>query len=242
MTEVTLHPAPRWRDVMLEQVRIVGLSLRIAGLLVAAVLAVGTVMIGVDLVGGGRGFDADDTFPTALISFLLPFAVWKNDRPFRPVFLWTLPVDRRQLALAKVFAGLVWLTAALTIFLAWLLALGLLAGVSPALTFMRVPFGATIATYLFGSALVVGLRYPLRWLLGAAGVFFLVGSLSQALESYSGVQSLLGSSDLYYATENARNTWQTLPGLARWALGTFLPLGAGLAALWPAASRHKENR
>ena len=45
--EVTLHPAPRWRDVVLEQVRVVGLSLRREALVVAVVLGIVTLMIGI---------------------------------------------------------------------------------------------------------------------------------------------------------------------------------------------------
>lgn len=242
MMEVTLHPAPRWRDVVLEQVRVVGLGLRIEALVTAAVLAVGTFAIGAEIAGGGSGFDSDETFPTALIAFLFPFALWRTEKRFGPGFLWTLPVDRRVLALAKVFAGWVWLMAALAFFGFWLLALTLLGGAPPVHHLMRIPVAATIAMYLFGSALVVGLRHPLRWLLGAAGVVLLLGGLSDALEPYYGVQTLLGSRVLFWASEDAWDRWRMLPALARWAMTVVLGCGAGLAALWAAASRHRERR
>lgn len=242
MIEVTLHPAPRWRDVVLEQIRIVGLSLRLAALIIGVVLAIATFLIGVEIIGGGPGFDSREIFPTAVISFLYPFAVWRSNKRFGPAFLWTLPVDRRRLALAKVFAGWVWLMAALAVFVAWLFALGLLAGAPPAMTVARVPVIAAIATYLLGSALLLGLRHPLRWLLGAAGVLFLTGGLSQALEEFYGMESLLGSRSLFFAAEDAWRSWLTLSDLGQWAITTFLSLGAGLAALWAAASRHVERR
>jgi hypothetical protein len=242
MMEVTLHPMPRWRDVVLEQIRIIGLSLRPVGLVVGVVLAIGTVVIVGEIIGGGPGFDSRETFPTAFIAFLYPFAVWRGEKRFGPSFLWTLPVDRRRLALAKVFAGLVWLMAALAFFISWLVALGLLAGVSPAWTILRVPLPLTIFMYLIGSALVVGLRYPLRWLCGAAGVVFLLGGVSQALERYSGVNSLLGSRSLFSATEQAGRIWQTLPPLAQWAIAAVVLWIPGLVALWVAASRHLERR
>lgn len=240
--EVTLHPKPRWRDVVLEQIRIVGLSLRPVGLVLAVVLGIGTYAIGIEILGGGPGFDSDEMLPTALISFFFPFAVWRGERRFGPAFLWTLPVDRRRLALARVFAGLVWLMAAVAAFVSWLLVLALIARATPEYQVARIPYVETIAAYLFGSALLVGLRHPLRWLLGAAGVLFLTGNLSQMLEQFYGVQSVMGSRRLYYAATGAGDVWLGLPDLAQWAIATFLLLGAGLAALWAAASRHRERR
>lgn len=242
MTDVTLHPTPRWRDVLLEQIRIVGLSLRPAALIVAVALVIGTAIVVGEIIGTGLGFDSREMFPTAFIAFLFPFAVWRSDKRFGPAFLWTLPVERRRLALARVFAGWVWLMAALTLFLLWLLGLTLLGRTTPEPLITRIPFIATIGAYLFGSALVLGLRHPLRWLCGTAGVFFLLGGVSQALERFHGVQTLLGSSSLFRATQDARAAWQTLPDPARWGITTFLLLGAGLAALWAAASRHRERR
>jgi hypothetical protein len=245
MIEVSLHATPpRWRDVVLEQVRIVGLSLRREALVVAVVLVAGTFLVGLELAGGGPGFDSDDTFPTALVSFLYPFAVWRSEKRFGPAFLWTLPVDRRRLALAKVFAGGVWLMAALACFVAWLLALALLAHSSPGYHVARIPFLATIAAYLFGSALVLGLRHPLRWLLGGAGVLFLMGILSDVLSrpDDSEWQYVPGARGFFSAVQQASAVWHTLPELAQWAISTFLWLGAGLAALWAAAGRHRERR
>ena len=242
MSEVMLHPAPRWRDVFVEQVRIAGLSLRPVLLVVAVVLAIGTFLVGAEILSGGPGFDATEVLPTPLFSFVFPFAIWWNEKPFGPSFLWTFPVDRRRLALAKVLAGFVWLAAAMAVFTAWLLALGALARVGPVGTVLRIPYVATITAYLLGSALLLGLRHPLRWMFGAAGLSFLVGSVSQELERFYGVETLLGSSGLYFAAENARTAWLSMPGLAQWALATFLSLGAGLAALLAAASRHRERR
>jgi len=242
MSEMTLHPAPRWRDVLVEQVRIVGLSLRPVLLVVIVVLAAFTFLIARDLLSGGEGFDSSGMFPTPLISFLFPFAIWLHEKPFGSSFLWIFPVERRRLALAKVFAGFVWLALALALFTAWLLALGALAGVGPAGTIMRIPYIGTIATYLFGSALLLGLRHPLKWVFGTAGLLLLVGGVSQALEHSYGMNTLLGSSRLFFATERLHSAWGSLPGPGQWILGTFLSLGAGLAALLAAASRHRERR
>jgi hypothetical protein len=238
MTEVTLHPAPRWSDAVLEQIRILGISLRREALVVAVVLALSTFIIGAELARGGPGFDSNETLPTAVISFLFPFAVWRGEKRFGPAFLWTLPVDRRRLVLAKVLAGWVWLMAAMTVFVAWLLTLALIAGVSLIETIGRVHFVPTTATYLLGSALVLGLRHPLRWLLGATGLVVLVGGVSNELERAHGVQTLLGSSGLLLATRRVTDLWYALPV----PISAFLWLGAGLAALWIAASRYRERR
>ena len=244
MIDLTLHPTPRWRDVVLEQVRIVGLSLRPVALVVAVVLGVGTVMVLGDMLRGGPGFDSRETFPTALISFLFPFAVWRGERRFGPDFLWTLPVNRRRLALARVFAGWVWLMAALAVFVSWLLALALLAPATPDYHVLRIPFMATIAMYLFGSAIVLGLRHPLRWLFGTAGVLFLMGTLSDVLSQPddSEWRYVPGSGDFFSAVQHAAAVWHTLPDPVQSAITICLWLGAGLAALWIAASRHRERR
>jgi hypothetical protein len=242
MMEPTLHPMPRWRGVVLEQIRVVGLTLRPVWLVVAVVLGIGTLVIAAEILDGDPGFDSVEMLPTAFIGFLFPFAVWRGERRFGPSFLWTLPVDRRPLALARVFAGFVWWMAALAVFVVWLLALGLLGGAPAAHTIARIPYIASIGAYLFGSAVVVGLRHPLRWLFGTAGLFFLLGGVSQQLERFYGVQTLLGSNSLYVATEAALVRWRALSDPAQWILTTSLALGAGFIALWAAASRHRERR
>jgi hypothetical protein len=258
-----MHPTPRWRSVVLEQIRVVGSSIRREALAVAVVLTVGTVMIGTDLAHGGPGLDGPEIFPTAAISFFFPFAVWRGEKRFAPSFLWTLPVDRRRLALARVLAGGVWLLAALACFVAWLLALGLIAGVSPGRFLPRIALIPTIATYLLGSAIVLGLRHPLRWVLGTAGVLFLLmvvgddfgrtetgewrifvwsGVLRWLVYGPYGVRAMLDAMGVVPAAENAGAAWQTVPTFGRWAITTFLSIGAGLLALWAAASRHRETR
>lgn len=240
MTEPRLHPTSRWRNVVLEQIRIVGSSLRPAALVVAAASALSTVVIVGDIARGRAGFDSDEMFPTSLIAFLFPFAVWRSEKRFGPGFLWTFPVDRRRLALAKVFAGFVWLVAGLALFICWLLTLGLVAGASPEQTVMRIPFTPTIAMYLFGSAVVLGLRHPVRWVLGAAGVFFLMGTLGDAFTQPddSEWQYVPGSGAFFSVTSRVVAAWLTLPEPAQWAVR----FGAGLAAVWAAASRHRDRR
>jgi hypothetical protein len=263
MIEVTLHPTPRWRDVAFEQVRIVGLGLRREALIALIVLGIATIPIVSELARGGPGFDSHAMFPTTVAAFLFPFAVWRREPRFGPAFLWTLPVDRRRLALAKVLAGWVWMMAALMVFVSWLLALALVAGAPPVQILMRVPLIASTGMYLLGSAFVLGLRHPLRWLLGTFGVFFLLTMFNETLGrtptgewrivAWSGVlrwlvygpygvRALLGAIAFFPTVERVVTPWQTLPPLAQWAIATFLWLGAGLIALWAALSRHAERR
>jgi hypothetical protein len=268
MMQLTLHPVPRGRDIVREQVRIVGLGLRREALITAVVLGIVTLAIVSEIVLGAAGmrFNSDSPFTANLVSFLFPLAVWKREKRFGPAFLWTLPVDRRRLALAKVFAGWVWLMTALAVFVVWLLTLSLLSdatAVQSVLWSWLVRFPGATATYLLGSALVLGLRYPLRWLLGAVGVFLLLLTLNNALGRTEngelqivaglgvlrwavygpyGLDTLLSSSGFFSVTEHAAAVWRKLPGLAQWATTTLIWLGAGLAALWAAASRHGECR
>ena len=237
MMQLTLHPTPRGRDVVYEQVRIVGLGLRREALATAVVLGILTLMIGIDSVHGKAAtwFDSDsEWFTIVLGSFFFPFAIWRRERRFGPAFLWTLPVDRRRLALAKVFAGWVWLMTALIFFGVWQLTLAVLSGVTGAQIVPLVAFTGASTMYLFGSALVLGLRHPLRWLLATLGVLFLLGMLRDTLfHGPYDLNALLGSSGFLSAVEDAA---------AQWAITTLLGLGTGLAALWAAVSRHRENR
>lgn len=229
----TLHPTPQTREVVREQIRIVGLALSRQAAVVGAVLGGLTLLIVIDIVRGSAAtwFDSDDWAPVGLVSFLLPFAVWRMERRFGPSFLWTLPVDRRRLALARVFAGWVWLTWALVAFMAWQVVLAKIAGIRGAETMSLVAFPGSTALYLLGSALVLGLRHPLRWLLGTAAGFFLLGMLNRALDS--ALDPFLQSRAVHSALET---------GTAWWPLVIFLWLAAGLAALWLAVARHGERR
>jgi len=252
MTEVTHHQTPRSRDVMLEQIRIVALSLRRETMVVAAVVAIITLIIAIDIVHGNAStwFDSDEWTAVCCLAFLFPFAVWRTEKRFGPAFLWTLPVDRRRLALTKVFAGWVWLIAVGASFVLWHKTLAVLSGIAGARTTPLVSLTGATAMYLLGSALVLGLRHPLRLLLGTAGVFFLLGTLNETIGrrggtsrifAWLGIDTLRTSGNFSSAIDRAAMVWLTYPNLA-WTVTVILWIGAGLIALWAAASRHRECR
>ena len=238
MNAVTRHSLPRWRDVVLEQVRIVGRSLRLEAGAVIAILGFATLIIGMEIAHGGPGFDSTDWLPTPLVSFLIPFSLWRRERPFDRAFLWTFPVERRRLALARVLAGGVWTMALLGVFALWLLVLGAFAHAPPARTFMRVQVIATAATYLLGNALVLGLRHPLRWLLRVVALAALVALLTDV----PGMQSRVSATGVGIAVGDAWSSWEAMPAVARSMIAAMLGLGIGAAALWGAVSRHGDRR
>ncbi|HEX7832198.1 MAG TPA: hypothetical protein VF787_21255 [Thermoanaerobaculia bacterium] len=264
MTEVTLHPTPQWRDVAREQIRTIGLSLRREAMIAAIVVGIVTLIIAIDIASDNATtwFDSDEWVGVGFLSFLFPFAVWRRERRFGPAFLWTLPVDRRQLALTKVLAGWVWLMAALMSMIVWQRTLAMASGVANPETVPLIAFGGATAMYLLGSALVLGLRHPLRWLLGTVGVFFLLATLNEALGRTDGgqarmfawsgpvrwaiygpygIDTLLSSTRFKSAVHDATAIWRKNE-LVSWAIAMFVWLGAGFGALWAAASRHGDRR
>ncbi len=238
MRNVILHAAPRMREVVREQIRIVGLALRREALVVAVVLGTATLVIAVDITRGSAAswFDSDEWAALGVVAFLSPFAVWRRERRFGPAFLWTLPVDRRRLALARVFAGWVWLMLALAVFTAWERTMALISGIPNAEVVRLDAFIGTTLTYLLGSALVLGSRHPLRWLLGTVGVFLLLGTLNRLLGL--GPDGVLDERLSATGFFSAIRSWRTLPQLAQWAIATVLSFGA----LSVAVSRRGERR
>lgn len=132
-----------------------------------------------------------------------------------------------------------------------------------------VPFTAATATYLLASALALGTRHPLRWVIGAVLSFVFssviagaasaqlrVGWLDHApehllrrlIESRYGLDAVLTArieslADTASLTTGERvMIWLEVPDLADWGTATLLWTGAGLLALWAAASRHRERR
>ncbi len=130
MTRPGLHPTPRGRDVLLEQVRAVGLSIRGPAAAAVAVGAVALLLAAIDVLQDGEAlpFRPQQWVLPAFVGLLLPLGVWRGEARSAAGLLWTLPVDRRRHALARVAAGWVWLMAGVAVLVLGLLALALLSG------------------------------------------------------------------------------------------------------------------
>jgi hypothetical protein len=128
-----------------------------------------------------------------------------------------------------------------------------------------VSFTSSSALYLFGSAMALGLRHPLRWVVGFVFGVVLTLTLAQLLRvnwffdefapgfapllvGRYGLDALLSarteslSGEVRLPGGEVVNAWWGLPDLGDWALATLLWTGAALALLWAAASRHREQR
>ena len=132
-----------------------------------------------------------------------------------------------------------------------------------------VPFTAATATYLLASALVLGSRHPLRWVIGAVVAYVLSSIASETasaqlragwmdgapgrllrlvVESRYGLDALLTarieslSNPVTFTTGKGDIVWWAVPDLADWRTATLLWTVAGVLALWAAISRHRERR
>jgi hypothetical protein len=299
MTSTTVHAAPRTRDVLLAQIRAVGSAPRVPALVAMAVVAVATLLITIESLKTGEviAFHPEHQMLTGLVGLLLPIAVWRGEERFGASFLWTLPVDRRQHALAKVFAGWLWLMGGVALFVLWSLAQTLLSGgnifaeetrrvltsvsmsasraLDPAAVeivrwipdplFWLTPFTSATALYLLASALGLATRHPLRWIVGSVIGFFIISGVGEAanavwlgnileppleslFEGPYGLDALLTARTTFLnnratlSTGDSVMVWRALPDVGQWAAATLLWTGAGLVALWAAASRHREGR
>jgi hypothetical protein len=212
MTSTAFHSAPRTRDVLLAQIRAVGLAPQGPALAAMAAVALATLLITIESLKTGEviAFHPEHQMLPGIVGLLLPIVVWRGEQRFGASFLWTLPVDRWRHALAKGFAGWVWLIGGVALFVLWSLALTLLSGgnilAEETLRVLRsfsasrtldpaaveivrrtpepllwlAPFTSATATYLLASALGLGTRHPLRWIAGSVIGVFLVSGLSEA--------------------------------------------------------------
>jgi hypothetical protein len=128
-----------------------------------------------------------------------------------------------------------------------------------------VPFTAATGAYAIASAVAIGVRRPARWLAAIVLALLLVHAVGvaaksdwlalaplRAVESLHvgryGFDALLTArteslkTEILLSTHETVGVWRGLPDLAEWALATLVWTGAGLVALWAAASRHRETR
>lgn len=299
MTSSPFHSVPRTGAVLLAQIHAVGFAPRGPALAAMAVVALAALLISIESLKKGEviAFHPEHHMLPGIVGFLLPILVWRGEDRFGAGFLWTLPVDRLRHALAKVFAGWVWLMGGVVLFVLWSLALTLLSGgnilaeealrvlgshslpasrtLDPAaLQTIRwtphpllwlAPFTSATATYLLASALALGTRHPLRWIVGSLIGFYIVSGVGEAanavwfgavfeplldsvFEGPYGLDALLTARTTLLSIEATLSTgdtvavWRALPNVGQWAAATLLWTGAGLVTLWAAASRHREDR
>ena len=224
------------------------------------------------------------------LALLLPWAVWRGDPAFGRAYLWTLPVRRQQAAAAKIAAGALWLLLVLAFALIVLLATAAATGgdvghhevrlvgpfdsdpaaaarvrwATPAWMWL-VPFGAALTVYVAGSAALLGLRHPLRWLGGVAVAVTLVMVLALNMGPqtplYEGLgrfaETLVGgrwgldfvltggeaslSEGVDVPGPGSIDLWRALPTADAWAGALAAWLGAALLALALALRRHWER-
>jgi hypothetical protein len=227
--------------------------------------------------------------PAFIVAALLPWAVWKGDPAFGRAFLWTLPVRRQRAAVAKVASGALWLMLAM---IAAFLILALMAvstggrvGIDEVrlvsgtrdlqaavpvhwttpLWMWLTPFGGALILYLASSALLLGLRHPVRWIAGVAATFALLIALVVNFGPDSGVghglARLLGTlwggkygfdfamsggsaalvEDVQRPGGGSEGVWTALPDAGRWAAAFAVWLGGTLIAVALSLRRHWER-
>jgi hypothetical protein len=228
--------------------------------------------------------------PTFFAALLMPWAVWKGDPVFGRAYLWTIPASRQQAALAKVAAGALWLMLAMLVTLAALAVVPLATGGTIGEVETRLvetgaggletaqpvrwstpfwmwlaPFGGALTLYVFGSAALLGLRHPVRWLVGLAATGAFLFALALNLGAYSGLEEALDrflstmiegrygldfmltggegslSRDVRIPGEWPVYLWTSLPSAERWFLALLVWFGGALLALALAIRRHWER-
>jgi hypothetical protein len=135
---------------------------------------------------------------------------------------------------------------------------------TPAPLLWLVPFTAATGTYLLASAVAVGSRYPLRWIIGVPLGILLLSALGAAaqidwlkllasrlleivFEGRYGLDALFTAraeslkTAVTLSTGKTVSAWRGLPDVGEWARATLLWTAAGLAALLAAASRQRER-
>ena len=241
MTPAGGHPTPRLRHVLAAQIRVVGAALRGPGQVACGLVAVATVLLVVERAGSGEGmaFHPEYHALPGLLGLLLPLSVWRDEERFGAGVLWTLPVDRRAHALARIFAGWVWLMALMTVFVLWLLALVLVSGgnVLGEETRRVIASFSTGRTGPFDSSAVELVRQaaqPLFWLVpftAATCTYLFANALALGTRKpLSWISGLLAGGLLFVSLAEAANADRLIRG-AGWLLESLVYGPHGVDAL-----------
>lgn len=273
------------------EVRNVGLAVLREAALAALALALVCLLMGMTAI---RYHEPLTLAPELLLpalpaAMILPWLVWRGDPPFGRALLWTFPVHRQRAAVARIAAGAAWLVLAQLVAFAMLATTTLATGGGLGLSEVRyvgdasaglaaaarvpwftplwmwvVPFGGALLLYLLGSAVLLGLRHPVRWVAAIALAVTLTAVLSEnlgpdnplnhglsQLEVFvegrwgldfaltGGVASL--SREVDVPGPGSATFWSALPTAGRWASALLVWFGAALLALALALRRHWER-
>jgi hypothetical protein len=286
------RPGRSFAALLGSQLRTTGLAIHREAALAAAALALICILTATTALRYHERFEAlpEILLATLPVAVLLPWAVWRGDPAFGRAYLWTLPVRRQQAAAAKVAAGAVWVVLIVFVALVALFATAAATGGAIGLDEVRlvgpsaagpaaaarvawstpawmwlVPFGAALILYLASSAVLIGLRHPLRWLGGIAVALTLIVVLALNLGPhtplYEGIgrftETLVGgrwgldfalsggvaslSEDVDLPGPGSVDMWRALPTAGAWAGALAVWLGAALLALALALRRHWER-
>jgi hypothetical protein len=195
MTPAALHGTPGWRSVVMAQLRLVGYALRRPALVVAGLSFPATLL----LLELGPEDGVLDFRPErqellfGVLGLLVAAGIWFGDERVGSGFLWTLPVDRRSHALARVFAGWVWLMGVVMLSVLWLLAVSAFTGGSVMAdeTIRLISHPARAFTFRAGATLDAGAMQtvhrtarPVLWLVpfaSATAVYLIAGAVALGL-------------------------------------------------------------
>jgi hypothetical protein len=263
MTSTTLRVPPAGKAVRLHQIRLVGYGIRREVAAFFAVLAVVWVVQALQAIQA-RGYSVHNVsveyspqlaFPVWWLALLAPLAVWRGEDRNRRTYLWSMPVDTTVNSLLRVFAGWLWVMTLVAVFLLFVNVLtvtqGLLAGDWPYFSARWwewiIPFTASTIAYTLGSALVVGSKYPVRWLAGAVVAWWALPTLIAMFHAWS-VDDLwtMMWSGRGGATVMLTGRWtlERMPNqpasLAQWSVVTAAWLIVAAVLLWLAARRKPE--
>jgi len=286
------RPKSGFGALLAAEVTIVGLAVRREALIAGIGLAGTCVLVTIMAIRDPERVNMvpEVLLPALVVAIILPWLVWKGDPPFGNAYLWTLPVRRQKAAVAKIAAGAFWLILAMLAGFAMLAAMALATGgtigsaetlvVGPLsgglegatevpwstpLWMWAVPFGAALTVYAASSALLIGLRHPVRWVGAVAvAVALLVilavtlghdSALNHAIGRFlealvvgrwgldflmtGGLTSLPRSIDV--PGPGWRELWVALPTAGRWAAALLVWFGGALIALALALRRHWER-
>lgn len=136
---------------------------------------------------------------------------------------------------------------------------------APGAIVWAIPFASATATYLIASAAMLGVRYPLRWLMAVVvgvplvnitgaflgqrlGIAWMENGPARVISGRYGLETLLTlrtwSLDrrVTLTTGETVHAWFGVPDMGAWTLAAVLWTAAGALALWAAAARHGERR